>query len=198
MSDIKLTYFNVKGRAEICRLIFAKSGTPFEDDRIEFADWPARKSSMPMGQLPVLHYKGQDMIQSQTIARFLARKCGLAGSQEMDEFLCDQFVTTLASDILNKLIEAFFEKDADLKAKMLAERKQPTIQGLENLAKQVKGDFVLGDQMSYADLALFDAEQWLARTVGVELPSKLKAIVIKVEADPKIAAYIASRPATPF
>ena len=43
MADFKLTYFNVCGRAELTRLIFAKSGTAFEDDRIEFADWPAKK-----------------------------------------------------------------------------------------------------------------------------------------------------------
>ncbi len=43
MADFKLTYFNVCGRAELTRLIFAKSGTAFEDDRIEFADWPAIK-----------------------------------------------------------------------------------------------------------------------------------------------------------
>ena len=43
MADYKLTYFNLSGRAELTRLIFAKSGTAFEDDRIEFAEWPARK-----------------------------------------------------------------------------------------------------------------------------------------------------------
>ena len=43
MGDIKLTYFNVCGRAELTRLIFAKSGTAFQDDRIEHADWPAKK-----------------------------------------------------------------------------------------------------------------------------------------------------------
>ena len=53
--------------------------------------------------------------------------------------------------------------------------------------------------MSYADLALLDAEPWLARTVpGVQLPPQLKAIVTKVEADPKVAAYLAARPQTPF
>jgi len=199
MSDFKLTYFNVAGRAELIRLIFAKSGTAFEDERIEFADWPARKATTPMGQLPILHYKGHSMIQSLTIARFVGRKCGLAGKEEIDEFLCDQFVSTLWLDIANKLVEVFFEKDEAVKAKKSEERKAPTVEGLEKLANLVKGDFVLGDSMSYADLALLDAEPWLARTVpGVQLPAKLKAIVTKVEADPKVAAYIAARPKTPF
>ena len=50
MSDFKLTYFNVAGRAELIRLIFAKSGTAFEDERIEFADWPARKGKGDSGK----------------------------------------------------------------------------------------------------------------------------------------------------
>ena len=58
---------------------------------------------------------------------------------------------------------------------------------------------MLGDVMSYADLALLDIEPWLGRTLAdVPLPPKLKAIVTKVEADPKVAAYLANRPATPF
>ena len=51
---------------------------------------PFYAATTPMGQLPILNYKGQDMIQSMTIARFVARKCGLAGSTEIEEFLCDQ------------------------------------------------------------------------------------------------------------
>merc|ERR1719193_2365444 len=43
-----------------------------------------------MGQVPVLNYKGQELIQSLTIARFVARKCDLAGKTEIDEFLADQ------------------------------------------------------------------------------------------------------------
>ena len=35
MSDIKLVYFNVKGRAETARLILAHAGVEYEDKRIE-------------------------------------------------------------------------------------------------------------------------------------------------------------------
>ena len=63
----------------------------------------------------------------------------------------------------------------------------------------LQGDFVLGGEMSYADLALVDAEPWLERTIpDVKLPEKLKAVVTKVEADPKISTYLASRPKTAF
>ena len=41
----QLTYFNAKGRAEDVRLMFAAAGVKFEDNRVEFADWPSLKSS---------------------------------------------------------------------------------------------------------------------------------------------------------
>jgi len=40
----KLTYFNIRGKGELVRLVFAAAGVDFEDDRVEFFDWPAMKS----------------------------------------------------------------------------------------------------------------------------------------------------------
>lgn len=50
---LKLTYFNIKARAEPTRLALHIGGIPFEDVRIEHSAWPAMKASMPLGQLPV-------------------------------------------------------------------------------------------------------------------------------------------------
>merc|ERR1711962_1188188 len=58
MSEMKLTYFNLMGRAETTRLILAQAGVAFEDKRIEPAEWPALKASLPMGQLPILEVDG--------------------------------------------------------------------------------------------------------------------------------------------
>ena len=42
-NKIKLTYFNGKGRTEPARLILAYAGVDYEDNRIEFEDWPKLK-----------------------------------------------------------------------------------------------------------------------------------------------------------
>ena len=42
---MKLTYFNGRGRAEAARLILAYAGVEYEDERFEFAEWPALKPS---------------------------------------------------------------------------------------------------------------------------------------------------------
>ena len=45
MSGIKLTYFNLKGRAELARLILAQAEVEYEDCRIEKEEWPELKKS---------------------------------------------------------------------------------------------------------------------------------------------------------
>ena len=71
MSDIKLTYFDLKGRAEISRLILSYSGAKFTDERLSGAQFGAIKSSLAYGQMPILNYKGQVIYQSITIARYI-------------------------------------------------------------------------------------------------------------------------------
>ena len=43
MPNYKLTYFNVKGRAEVIRLIFAVAGVEYEDIRLSREEWAAMK-----------------------------------------------------------------------------------------------------------------------------------------------------------
>lgn len=42
MSSFKLYYFDMMGRAETIRLIFAQAGIPYEDIRIQKEDWPSK------------------------------------------------------------------------------------------------------------------------------------------------------------
>lgn len=54
MSQYKLNYFNVRGRGEVVRLVFHLAGIEFEDNRIEFQNWPQLKPLAPFNQLPYL------------------------------------------------------------------------------------------------------------------------------------------------
>uniref|UniRef100_A0A4W5LIS7 glutathione transferase n=1 Tax=Hucho hucho TaxID=62062 RepID=A0A4W5LIS7_9TELE len=46
MPSYKLTYFNMRGRAELPRYIFAYAGIAFEDRRVEWKDWPSIKKRL--------------------------------------------------------------------------------------------------------------------------------------------------------
>lgn len=45
MPNYKLVYFNVRGRGELPRLLFAQAGEKYEDCRVEFSDWQKLKPS---------------------------------------------------------------------------------------------------------------------------------------------------------
>ena len=70
MTQYKLTYFNLRGRAELARLIFAVAGQSYEDKRIEKEDWPNHKQSAPFGQLPLLEVteEGNKLVLAQSLA----------------------------------------------------------------------------------------------------------------------------------
>jgi len=71
--SIKLTYFNFPGAAEKIRLAFWLGGITFEDERIEFADWPALKPTTPYGQVPIMTIDdGPYISQSMAMLRFAA------------------------------------------------------------------------------------------------------------------------------
>ena len=84
----KLIYFNLRGRAELHRYIFAVAGQEYEDFRFERSEWPEHKPKMPFGQAPVLEVtddgKTVQIAQSGAIARFLARKYNLYGKNETE------------------------------------------------------------------------------------------------------------------
>ncbi|XP_045562529.1 hematopoietic prostaglandin D synthase isoform X2 [Salmo salar] len=91
MQSYKLTYFNMRGRAELPRYIFAYAGIAFEDRRVEWNDWPSIKKR----KLPVLEVNGVPLTQSLAIARFLAKEAGLVGNSKLAEAQADALVDTL-------------------------------------------------------------------------------------------------------
>ncbi|MEO8182392.1 MAG: glutathione S-transferase N-terminal domain-containing protein [Deltaproteobacteria bacterium] len=49
----KLTYFDIRGRAEVIRLILEETGTPYLERRIREQEWAAIKPTLPFGQVPL-------------------------------------------------------------------------------------------------------------------------------------------------
>ncbi|TGZ65738.1 hypothetical protein CRM22_005708 [Opisthorchis felineus] len=97
MSQYKLTYFNLRGRAEPIRMALIVSGTPFEDCRIEVSDWPPKKSTIPGGKLPILEVtspcgKKTVMTESMAIARYLAKQHNLMGATDEDYYKIEKTI----------------------------------------------------------------------------------------------------------
>ena len=88
----KLSYFDGRGLAEMSRFIFAYADIPYEDHRISKLTWPLIKRTMPYRSVPVLEVDGVVHGQSLAIARFLAKKYKLAGTDDREEAYVDAIV----------------------------------------------------------------------------------------------------------
>jgi len=204
----KLIYFNGRGRAEIVRLVFAEAGVDYTDERIERTAWPGTlKAETPFGQLPVLEVDGKKLCQSNTCARYLARQFKLAGKTELEQAQADMIVDCL-EDSTKPILTFMFEKDetkkAELKKKYVEEQLPQFLTQLEALLKSNHGGdkFFVGDDRTWADLAFINFVGWTAMATGgadtLASHGKLKALKARVEALPKIHAWLAKRPNTEF
>jgi len=45
-----LTYFDIRGRGEVTRLLFKVAGVEFEDKRLTFEEWGKEKENMKSGE----------------------------------------------------------------------------------------------------------------------------------------------------
>ena len=132
MPNIKLTYFDLRARAEPCRLLLAYGGLQYEDERIpasldlfyflhsgnlqEFdttfghSKWGALKPTMPFGQLPVFQWGDEVICQSMACARFIAREVGLAGNTSVESAQVDEIIDVV-QDLINAEVKLFFTRN---------------------------------------------------------------------------------------
>lgn len=187
--------------------MFAAAGIEYTDERIAREDWPGKhKEGTPFGQLPVLEVDGVKLCQSNTCARFLARKFNLAGKTEIDQAQADMIVDCL-EDSIKPILSFFHEKDetrkAESKKKYLEEQLPAFLTLLEALLKSNHGGdkFFVGTELTWADLAFTIFVGWTAMVSdgsALDKFPKLKALKDRVEHLPKIADWIAKRPKTEF
>ena len=198
MPQYKLTYFNARGRAEVSRLIFAQVGVEYEDKRVSFEEWGQLKPQTPFGYMPILEVDGKVLSGSGPIARFLAERYGLAGTNDVENAeiagIADHF-----KDFTAEYIKWSYEKDEARKAeikKKLDEEITPKY--LTNFEKQITADgWLYGSKVTYVDLLFFDFSPHIPEGMLPKYPG-LKALIEKVEVLPNIAKWLKDRPDTPW
>lgn len=156
---IKLTYFNGRGRAELSRLIMAQAGIAYQDIRVDFQDWQNIKEGTLFGSMPFLEYDGELIGQSMTIARFLARKAGLGGTNELQQAKAEMMVEFF-KDFTDGYPKMMFCKDPVEKAEMAENfcgKFLPAhMKRAEGLLEKNGGKYFVGSDLTFADLAFFD------------------------------------------
>lgn len=103
---IKLTYFNIEGLAEKIRLALKLANLEFEDERLEFADWPARKPTAIYNQMPYAQIDDLVIGQSGSILRYVGRLGNLYPTDLVAQAKVDE-VLGLGDDVQRVLFPAF-------------------------------------------------------------------------------------------
>ena len=204
MPTYKLIYFESRGRAEVIRFIFAQAEVQYEDKRVTQEEWAKLKPNTPYGTLPVLEVDGKQLAGTIPIARFLAERFGLAGSNDFENADIDS-IQDVATDFTIQLMLCFWEKDDAKKSELkkeLQEKHCPRYLGeLEKRAKTSNApEGWLWGKLTWADLYFYQGCGYLEEICpgaleGFPTLTKLKS---SVESLPKIAKWIKERPETKF
>jgi len=189
-------------KGELIRLIFTEKGVEFTDERFSFEEWPKIKPTTPFGQAPVLYIDDRPLPQSGAITRYLAREFDLYGDNNMDATFCDVIVETI-KDIMDKLPAIILKRvdNPEQAEKELFEKTIfPYVGKLEEKYKMVNKEFLVGDRLTFADLAMLDC--------GIQLQQRdantfknyplLDAHIKRMKQRPNIKEYLANKPKVAF
>jgi len=203
--SVKLYYFNGLGRGEVTRWILHHGNIEFEDNRFEIPLPADIKAKARWGQVPLVELgDGKSLTQSVAISRYFARKANLIPDDPYLAALADEYVDAV-QDIINPLYKIAFMTDEKEKAEKLKEtvasHKTKFFDVFDNLIKANGGKHLVGDKLSWADLWLaftIDQMQLIFKENIAEGRVHVNKLHEEVVNSPKIKAWIAKRPATPF
>ena len=151
-----------------------------------------------LGRLPVLVADHQYEIgQSAAIERFVARSCGLMGSDLVEGALVEMWAEHVRE--LKDTYKAAEASGAPQTKHFFSEVLPAALAKLESLAASDRG--LVHGKLTYADVSLFSLvheffDGKAAAVAAVGEHTKLSACLLLVAEHPNVVAYLAKRPAT--
>ncbi|CAN0392143.1 unnamed protein product [Pylaiella littoralis] len=204
MAPVKFTYFNIAALGEPVRMALALSGVEWTDVRVEFADWPPMKEDTPYKQLPIMEVDGKIIPQSNALLRYAGKMGDLYPTCPVEAALADAAVEAVM-DIHRPMRESIVGKDEEKKMEMRKELAETLIPAWETnvqkMLEQAGGKYFAGDKLSIGDVAIVARLNWIKdgsldgipTTIVDDFPL-LSSLIERVMAEPKIVAYLESKP----
>ena len=194
MTD-KLEYFNLGARGQPIRLAYLLSSKlSYEDKRYEFSEWPTRKPSTPLGQLPVLTVDGVEYTQSAALLRYVGGKAGAypaPGSK-------DQLIVEDVMETMNEIWSNVPKTEHERKNDYLGGKVAKAVSHIEKISSS-SGPFVLGADISVADLFIYGYVHFFGSGFWDHITAEdmarfafLDKICTAVKNHPKLKEYIAA------
>jgi glutathione S-transferase len=204
-AKLKLQYFPGRGRAEISRIMLAEKKVAYDDVRIPSADWPKHKASAPFGQMPLLFVGSHVIAQSAAIERYVARTTGLYGKDDSEAAAIDMVVEGVKDAVTPFITAAYTKDETEKKTKLEAYFKNDFSRWGGQLTALLKANdsgkgYFVGTDVTYADVYFYVAIDAIAQANATALKEfpELSALLTRVAARPNIAAWLKSRPVSPF
>jgi len=152
------------------------------------------------GGLPELEFDGERIGQSMSIARFLATEFGLTGRTNIERAKCDGIVDAWI-DLGNAGIKFRFEKDEakkkELEEKFVEDNLPKWIGQMEKILDANNGEYFVGNDLTWADIAVAVGLSSITDMFKVEWESKSSKLVAfqkKIYSLPNIKKWIDTRP----
>ncbi|KAK0143650.1 Glutathione S-transferase P [Merluccius polli] len=193
MPPYTITYFPVKGRSGVIRIMLADKGEELKDIMVG-DDWQTGplKAECVFGQVPKFEDGNLVLFQSNAILRHLGRVHGAYGKDNTEAALIDMMndgVEELRSKYV-KLIYQEYDTGKDAYIKDLPK----ILCNFEKFMAQTNTGFLVGDKVSYADYNLFDIllNHLVLQPCCLKGFPTLDDFVKKMSARPLIKAYLNS------
>jgi len=153
-TKLKLTYFNIPARAEAIRLALYLGGVPFEDIRVEFKDWPAKKLTTPFGHMPLLEVDGLEFCEILNLLEYAGEMGGLS-PRGVEGLIVREIISLGETEIRRNSDVPKTASEEEKKALRKAFQDGPVTKYLERIQQRIKasgGPFLIGEKISIADL----------------------------------------------
>jgi len=206
MSNYKVTYFDIDGgRAGPIRIALHAAGLAFEDIRWSFPEFGEKRQAAPFHAVPFVEINGEIISQSNAISRYVGKMSNLYPDDPMQALYCDEVLDAL-EDLNHYIVQTFGLEGEELKKAreaLMEGRLTVFIKGLDVLLARGGGNYFAGQSLSIADLKMA-AMLKMMRSGNLEhipadfvdkLSPALAALQERVETDPIVQAYNASRSA---
>lgn len=217
----------IQGRGEFVRLALEEAGAPYRDVARSARDEGGGEAALmkamgdPALQRPpfappfLVADDGEVIGQTANILLYLGPRHDLAPRDEAGRLWVNQMQLTIADLVFEAHdthhpvdVGAYYEDqkpEALRRAKVFREKRIPRFLGwFETILDRRRGPWLAGDQLTYADLSLFQAVEGLlyafpkATARALEKAPGVAGLAVRVSERPNIAAYLASPRRIPF
>lgn len=183
--DATLYYFEGRGRADQIRWLLAATGVTFVQRNIDtHAKFNMVKASLPFGKVPYLQIDGVGLVETQSILRYLAKRAGIDGKTELEKTVSDVYVESIR-DMLSPVMGAPFmrykfkndeEKLSEFKQSMHDTFSKNAL-NFEQILTKNGGLYLVGDNMTWADILLVHALTWYVEELGTDIMQPFSALI---------------------